>query len=166
MVLSSCVFSGSPKTLSEVDSKLEHNSDESFVLLGDSITVDTLIGDFKVFYRVRNIVNSPNQATNAISITTDNNENSLKVDKRILLNIQEKDSTSIVAYKTISIDDFYDVLPDAKECNFLIETFCLKEVTLNSLVFDVKLCKFDDDLFHKVDLIIDKKGAFKYILQE
>lgn len=164
MFLSSCVLSGKPEMQHELNSNENtmQNSGYYHTQLGDSITVDTVIGDFKVFYRISEVVD-----TNLVASSCDEDTSIrevYKIDKTILLNIQKVDTTSIVAYKTITISDFDSVIPKAKDQGYLIDSFYLKEVAQNSVIFGAKLCMFDKNLCTDIDVFIDKNGVVSYML--
>lgn len=160
IILSSCGFSGTPKKQQELedDGNIAHNNK----LLGDSITVDTVIGDFKVFYRVSEIVD-----TNLVSFSCNEDvsvSEVYKVDKTILLNIQKIDTTSVIAYKTIGLSDFESVIPKVKEKGYVIDSFYLKEVAQNAVIFGANLCVFAKETCEEIDIYIDKNGTMKYML--
>ncbi len=159
VLICACKFSDSSQTRSL------SNAETCEVLstqMGDSITVDTVIGDFKVFYRVSEHIDT------ALVPLTCNEDISMqevpKIDRSVLINIQRSDSTSIVAYETINIFDFECVIGDVRDQDYQLQSFSLKEVGQNSIIFGAKLCMFGTDICKDVDIFIDKNGTLNYFL--
>lgn len=163
--LAACTFSDiSQKNIVVENTNAIYDKESAIRRLGDSITVDTVIGNFKVFYRVSDVVD-----TLIVSSSCEEKQSTKeieKTDKVILLNIQRNDSTSIVAYKTLTIDDFECVISKVKELDYQIESFYLKEVAQNSIIFGAKLCKFDTENCRDIDIFIDKNGSLNFFLLE
>lgn len=158
-LICACKFSDSSQTKSEPNVEA---SQKLSIQLGDSITVDTIIGDYKVFYRVCEHIDTalvPSTCNEDVSM-----QEVLKIDRSVLLNIQRSDSTSVVAYKSINVDDFEGVISNVRKQDYLIQSFCLKEVGQNSIIFGAKLCMFGTDICKDVDIFIDKNGALNYFL--
>lgn len=143
-VLSACVFSEKPKT--EYLAENNEGNSEELKILGDSITVDTVIGDFRLFYKVYEIKGEMQEKKN----------------KEILLNIQQLDTTNIVSYKKLTTDDFMKDFKIADVKGFQIDTFYLKEVQADFVVFCAELYRVEERDRIEVDLLIDKTGAMSY----
>lgn len=158
--LSSCVLSSSLKEPIRTSEK-EPVDDYLSLSVRDSITVDTVVGDYKVFYRVSELIDEGVELDNRGKASVGDSHAKNKI---VLLNIQHLDTTSVVAFKTIEVLDFECVVPNANDDGYSIESFCLKEVRQNFLVFGVKLCKFDKDFCKNVELFVDKSGRFNYII--
>lgn len=141
VVLSACVFSEKPKT-EYLAENIENNSEE-LKIQGDSITVDTVIGDFRLFYKLYEIKGK-------------------KKNKEVLLNIQQLDTTNIISYKKLTADDFVKDFKTENVKEFQIDTFYLKEVQADFVVFCAELYKFEEQDRIEVDLLIDTTGAMSY----
>lgn len=158
-LICACKFSDSsqPKSLSNAET-----SEALSMEMGDSITVDTVIGDLKVFYRVSEHIDTtlvPSTCNEDMSM-----QEVLKIDRSVLINIQRSDSTSVVAYKSVNLDDFESVISNVRQQNYILESFSLKEVGQNSIIFGAKLCMFGTDICKDVDIFIDKNGMLNYFL--
>ena len=155
LLASSCVFSVKPDGQAlQMDELAGCVNAAHRKFIRDSVKVDVTIGDYQVFYRISEYEHPKN-------ISREADENRI-TDKIILLNIQKTDTTSVVAYKTMDINDFTLVLKDEKAEDYFIDSFGLKEVTRDSVVFIAKLCMFDGDLVRNVDLTIKDNGMIIY----
>lgn len=156
MVLSSCVFGDKPdKAQLQFADNMEGNNTKG-AFIRDSIKVNTTIGDFHVFYRISEFESIRNKLADRYNNETE------EVYKTILLNIQKTDTTSILAYKTIDIIDFNPILEKQDRGKYFIDSFYLKEVNRDSIVFNTKLCMFDENLCQNIDLMIKDNGIIIY----
>lgn len=160
LLLSSCIFSGKPDQQALLQDELASCiKDKQSKFIRDSIKVNMVIGDYKVFYKI-----SEYEHPRDPSPTFDENK---ITDKTILLNIQKTDTTSVLAYATMDINDFTLVLDNEKAEDYFIDSFCLKEVNKDSVVFNARLCMFDKEISKSVDLTVKDNGVIIYsILQE
>lgn len=157
--LCACKFTDSAQTEYV---RMDESSGYTLAHCGDSITVDTIIGDFKIFYRVSE------HADTVLTMSSCNEgastQDMLKIDRSVLLNIQRTDTTSLVTYEYVNVDDFECVVSNARGQGYLLESFSLKEVGLYSIIFEAKLCMFGTDICKVVDIFIDKNGKLNYFL--
>lgn len=155
ILFSSCIFSGKPDQQALLDKttvNIGENRVEAF--MRDSIKVNMEIGDFKVFYRISEYEH-PRDNSSILSKNKITN-------KKILLNIQKKDTTSVVSYKMMDINDFAQILNEDNTEELFIDNFCLKEVNKDSLVFNAKLCMFGNNLCRDIELKIKENGDMIY----
>lgn len=160
-MLSACVFSGKPKTefLAESEDISLKKDTEKFV--GDSITVDTVIGDFRLFYKVSEKKNMDSASMNRLE---EDKRDIHRVDKEILLNIQKLDTTTVVSNKRLTKNDFCPILGNVREDDYCIDVFFLKEVNKGSIVFGIELIKLEEEKTIDMELTVSEKGEMNYIL--
>ena len=153
MFLSACVFSEKPSTEYLSENSVAHE-EKPIKQLGDSIRVDTVIGDFRLFYRVSEVLDSniPQPEKDRI------------LDKEILLNVQKLDTTTVVSNKHLTVADFCSALEKDKE-KYYIDSFYLKEVKQDSLLFGVELRllkQVDDKQIIDMELVVEGNGDLVY----
>lgn len=155
LLLSSCVFSGKPDKIALQDKATVNTIEKTEgIFIRDSIKVNMEIGDFKVFYKISEYEHPKNHPSVS-------DENKI-TNKTILINVQKIDTTSIVPYKIVDINDFAQILKEDNIEELFIDHFCLKEVNKDSLVFNAKLCMFEGNLCKSVDLMIKENGDIIY----
>lgn len=154
-LLGSCIFSKKTDQLVLQSDAIEECVQSSKVgFIRDSMVVNMEIDDYQVFYRISEYKHHAKQSSQSPKEDV--------IDKRILLNIQKTDTTSILAYKTLEISDFSPVFDEDDMNKYFIDSFCLKEVHKDSVVFNVKICMFEQQFCQEVDLKVKDDGAIVY----
>lgn len=159
LFLSACVFSDKPKVENLVIYDDNEVEDNGIKIQGDSITVNTVMGDFRLFYKVSEILTPKVSSFGLLGSIED-----CKIDKEIFLNIQKLDTTAIISYERLDIRSFESLITERYRGTYCINSFYLKEIRRDSIVFGVELCKFDQIECLDVDLVIQDTGEKKYIL--
>lgn len=143
-LFSACVFS-----IKDEDRVLFVENTERHTSLtkpfGDSITVSTIIDNFRLYYKISEVT-----------------DESQRPGKEILMNIQTLDMKNVVSNKNITISDFCSSLDILSNDDCFIDLFYLKEVKKDSVIFGAEICRFSEDARVFVELRIGEDGAICY----
>ncbi|MDR1592542.1 MAG: DUF4738 domain-containing protein [Prevotellaceae bacterium] len=121
------------------------------------VTVDTVIGDYRIVYQHQN----DNQIVATYLITDGKGKDTVYyANQEILLNIY-KENTSVLSNRKIKRENFFSYIPQNEITKYCLTYFQPENVSSDNIVFSISFCIPDTDVCYWFELTVNTNGQIQ-----